>query len=182
MSKALSFDYSFRSFDGELASSDTADSNFDHDQEVGAACSAASSSSSSAIIHVAGRHHLDREQEAQYDRACTRHQSAPVDVVPPSQWMSYRSEKGGNAQSRWMRRIEAWEEDEEEEEEEEEEPAAQEEERRLPPHEELARERAAATSCGGTAFSLCQGVGRTLKGRDLCRVRNAILKQTGFIS
>ncbi|MCO5553188.1 hypothetical protein L7F22_006709 [Adiantum nelumboides] len=54
-------------------------------------------------------------------------------------------------------------------------------EERLPPHELVAREWAAASSCGGAAFSLCQGVGRTLKGRDLCRVRNAILKQTGFI-
>ncbi|KAI3520251.1 hypothetical protein L1887_09549 [Cichorium endivia] len=44
---------------------------------------------------------------------------------------------------------------------------------RLPPHEYLARTRIAS-------FSVHEGVGRTLKGRDLSRVRNAIWKQTGF--
>ncbi|CAI9098024.1 OLC1v1034573C1 [Oldenlandia corymbosa var. corymbosa] len=44
---------------------------------------------------------------------------------------------------------------------------------RLPPHEYLARIR-------GSSFSVHEGVGRTLKGRDLSRVRNAVWKQTGF--
>ncbi|XP_073062023.1 protein S40-4-like [Primulina eburnea] len=44
---------------------------------------------------------------------------------------------------------------------------------RFPPHEYLARTRVAS-------FSVHEGVGRTLKGRDLRRVRNAIWKQTGF--
>lgn len=44
---------------------------------------------------------------------------------------------------------------------------------RLPPHEYLARTRVAS-------FSVHEGIGRTLKGRDLSRVRNAIWKQTGF--
>ncbi|XP_073157943.1 protein S40-4-like [Henckelia pumila] len=44
---------------------------------------------------------------------------------------------------------------------------------RLPPHEYLARTRVAS-------FSVHEGVGRTLKGRDLSRVRNAIWKQIGF--
>ncbi|GJY34062.1 putative senescence regulator S40 [Tanacetum coccineum] len=43
----------------------------------------------------------------------------------------------------------------------------------LPPHEYLARVRSAS-------FSVHEGVGRTLKGRDLSRLRNAIWKQTGF--
>ena len=51
----------------------------------------------------------------------------------------------------------------------------------VPPHVMVAEQRAAGTSYGGSAFSLCQGAGRTLKGRDLRQVRNAILKQTGFI-
>ncbi|KAF5773079.1 putative senescence regulator S40 [Helianthus annuus] len=42
----------------------------------------------------------------------------------------------------------------------------------LPPHEYLARIR-------GISFSVHEGVGRTLKGRDLSRLRNAIWKQTG---
>ncbi|KAK1373603.1 Senescence regulator [Heracleum sosnowskyi] len=41
------------------------------------------------------------------------------------------------------------------------------------PHEYLARTRVAS-------YSVHEGVGRTLKGRDLSRVRNAIWEKTGF--
>eukprot|EP00249_Psilotum_nudum_P012387 c23751_g1_i2 orf=263-1060(-) len=51
------------------------------------------------------------------------------------------------------------------------------EEERLPPHQLLAREYARSQM---TPFSVFEGAGRTLKGRDLSRVRNAILTQTGF--
>lgn len=44
---------------------------------------------------------------------------------------------------------------------------------RIPPHEYLARTR-------GASLSVHEGVGRTLKGRDLRRVRNAIWKKVGF--
>ncbi|XVE61711.1 hypothetical protein DITRI_Ditri06bG0061800 [Diplodiscus trichospermus] len=44
---------------------------------------------------------------------------------------------------------------------------------RIPPHEYLARRR-------GASFSVHEGIGRTLKGRDLRCVRNAIWKKTGF--
>ncbi|XP_010425942.1 PREDICTED: uncharacterized protein LOC104710977 isoform X1 [Camelina sativa] len=44
----------------------------------------------------------------------------------------------------------------------------------LPPHEYLAKTRMAS-------FSVHEGVGRTLKGRDMSRVRNAILEKTGFL-
>ncbi|XP_010553009.1 PREDICTED: uncharacterized protein LOC104823238 [Tarenaya hassleriana] len=44
---------------------------------------------------------------------------------------------------------------------------------RTPPHEYLARRR-------GSSFSVHEGNGRTLKGRDLWRVRNAIWEKTGF--
>lgn len=44
----------------------------------------------------------------------------------------------------------------------------------VPPHEYLARSRNAA------ATSVFEGVGRTLKGRDLSRVRDAVWSQTGF--
>ncbi|XP_052186684.1 uncharacterized protein LOC127797642 [Diospyros lotus] len=43
----------------------------------------------------------------------------------------------------------------------------------IPPHEFLARTRIAS-------FSVHEGIGRTLKGRDLSRVRNAIWQKTGF--
>lgn len=48
---------------------------------------------------------------------------------------------------------------------------------RIPPHEFLARQFARTRIA---SFSVHEGVGRTLKGRDLSRVRNAIFEKTGF--
>ncbi|XVF26033.1 hypothetical protein REPUB_Repub13aG0265200 [Reevesia pubescens] len=48
----------------------------------------------------------------------------------------------------------------------------------VPPHEYLAREYARSKKSGGA--SVFEGVGRTLKGRDLSRVRDAVWSQTGF--
>lgn len=49
---------------------------------------------------------------------------------------------------------------------------------KLPPHEYLAREQARSQM---TTTSVFHGVGRTLKGRDMSRVRNAVWRQTGFL-
>lgn len=49
----------------------------------------------------------------------------------------------------------------------------------LPPHEIVARGSAAGSP--KTTFSVLEGVGRTLKGRDLRQVRNAVWRQTGFL-
>lgn len=49
----------------------------------------------------------------------------------------------------------------------------------LPPHEIVARRSSAASPF--TSFSVLEGQGRTLKGRDLRRVRNAVLTRTGFL-
>jgi hypothetical protein len=51
-------------------------------------------------------------------------------------------------------------------------------ERNIPPHELIARQLGQSEIA---SFSVYEGVGRTLKGRDLCRVRNAVLTRTGFI-
>uniref|UniRef100_A0A2P2KHR1 Uncharacterized protein n=1 Tax=Rhizophora mucronata TaxID=61149 RepID=A0A2P2KHR1_RHIMU len=48
----------------------------------------------------------------------------------------------------------------------------------LPPHEIVAR---GSRRSPKTAFSVLEGVGRTLKGRDLRQVRNAVWRQTGFL-
>ncbi|KAB1221665.1 hypothetical protein CJ030_MR2G024026 [Morella rubra] len=48
---------------------------------------------------------------------------------------------------------------------------------RVPPHEFLARQMARTRIA---SFSVHEGIGRTLKGRDLSRVRNAIWEKTGF--
>lgn len=49
---------------------------------------------------------------------------------------------------------------------------------KLPPHEFIAKrlERTQISS-----FSVLEGAGRTLKGRDLSKVRNAVLSKTGFL-
>lgn len=48
----------------------------------------------------------------------------------------------------------------------------------LPPHELVAR---GSEVSARTTFSVLEGVGRTLKGRDLRQVRNAIWRKTGFL-
>ncbi|XP_077242193.1 protein S40-6-like [Tasmannia lanceolata] len=48
----------------------------------------------------------------------------------------------------------------------------------VPPHEYLAREYAHSRKTAAT--SVFEGVGRTLKGRDMSRVRDAVWGQTGF--
>ncbi|RWR88885.1 Senescence regulator S40 [Cinnamomum micranthum f. kanehirae] len=50
----------------------------------------------------------------------------------------------------------------------------EEEEEMLPPHEMVARSQMAT-------FSVFEGLGRTLKGRDLRRLRNAVWQKTGFL-
>ncbi|XP_039131303.1 uncharacterized protein LOC120267688 isoform X2 [Dioscorea cayenensis subsp. rotundata] len=49
---------------------------------------------------------------------------------------------------------------------------------KVPPHEWLAKKLARSQI---SSFSVCEGAGRTLKGRDLSRVRNAVLTRTGFL-
>ncbi|KAL2495389.1 hypothetical protein Fot_39146 [Forsythia ovata] len=48
----------------------------------------------------------------------------------------------------------------------------------VPPHEYLAREYARSRDMASN--SVFEGVGRTLKGRDMSRVRDAVWSQTGF--
>ncbi|KFK44791.1 hypothetical protein AALP_AA1G303900 [Arabis alpina] len=50
-------------------------------------------------------------------------------------------------------------------------------EKMIPPHVMIGRR----MEGGQMAFSVCTGNGRTLKGRDLSRVRNSVLKLTGFL-
>ncbi|XP_055823245.1 protein S40-6-like [Solanum dulcamara] len=48
----------------------------------------------------------------------------------------------------------------------------------MPPHEWIAKKLKRSKI---SSFSVYEGVGRTLKGRDLSRMRNAILSKTGFL-
>lgn len=49
---------------------------------------------------------------------------------------------------------------------------------RIPPHEWIEKKLARSQI---SSFSMCEGAGRTLKGRDLSKVRNAVLTKTGFL-
>lgn len=49
---------------------------------------------------------------------------------------------------------------------------------KMPPHEFIASRLARSHI---SSFSVFEGVGRTLKGRDLSKVRNAVLTKTGFL-
>jgi len=49
---------------------------------------------------------------------------------------------------------------------------------RLPPHEIISRRLARSQI---SSFSVFEGVGRTLKGRDLSKMRNSVLIKTGFL-
>ncbi|KAK8946344.1 hypothetical protein KSP39_PZI006941 [Platanthera zijinensis] len=52
------------------------------------------------------------------------------------------------------------------------------EEDRVPPHVWIAKKMARSQI---SSFSVCEGAGRTLKGRDQRKVRDAVLTRTGFL-
>ncbi|KAJ4810966.1 hypothetical protein LUZ62_023532 [Rhynchospora pubera] len=115
--------------------------------------STSSSPSSARMIPPIPKPRREFPQAPQY-------QSAPVNVpVVPER---FRNKKGSTLL-------------EEEEEEEE----KSDEEEMLPPHEIVARARAKESPM--TTFSVLEGAGRTLKGRDLRQVRNAVWRRTGFL-
>ncbi|KAK6138483.1 hypothetical protein DH2020_027803 [Rehmannia glutinosa] len=131
---------------------------FNHKASTSASLSSSSSTSpatsaSSRMINIPRR---PAPPPAPVDRMRLRHQSAPINVpVIPAAMMRREREL----------------EDIVSEEEEEEEGAV-----RLPPHEVVAARDSPLLAC-----SVLEGAGRTLKGRDLRQVRNAIWRKTGFI-
>ncbi|XP_008779969.3 uncharacterized protein LOC103699742 [Phoenix dactylifera] len=82
------------------------------------------------------------------------HRSAPVNVPA---WPTWRRGRKVEAENGEEERLEE-----------------EEEEEMVPPHVIVARSHV-------MTFSVFEGVGRTLKGRDLRRVRNAVLQKTGFL-
>lgn len=105
-----------------------------------------------------------------------------IGLIP--QWL--KSERSKNPRNR-IRKV-CWDEEDDEdgveggghskEEEEEEEEEGEGIEKRVPPHELIAKRLARAQI---SSFSVFEGAGRTLKGRDLSKVRNAVLTKTGFL-
>ncbi|KAM5585554.1 protein S40-4 [Rosa sericea] len=106
-------------------------------------------------------------------------QSAPVHIPNWSEAYGQKSKKGFKNSS-WHNECDDADDDDEDgdlddEDEEEEEDDYDSKE---PPHEFIARRLARSQI---SSFSVCEGAGRTLKGRDLSKVRNAVLIKTGFL-
>ncbi|OVA10029.1 Senescence regulator S40 [Macleaya cordata] len=113
------------------------------------------SSSSSRMIPSIPKPQSPREREYFLSLPSGKlHQSAPVNVPVLSKAAK-------------MRKPTVFEEDDEDGDDE-----------MLPPHEIVARGYGQSPR---TTFSVLEGVGRTLKGRDLRQVRNAVWRQTGFL-
>ncbi|KAJ3677940.1 hypothetical protein LUZ60_001743 [Juncus effusus] len=122
--------------------------------------STSSSPSSSRMIPPIPKPKRDLPQAHQY-------QSAPVNVpIVPSRFKTRQDS---------IFLVEEEEPESKSEEEEEEGSEIQ----ILPPHEMVARSRARESPL--TTFSVLEGAGRTLKGRDLRQVRNAVWRRTGFM-
>ncbi|KAK6132950.1 hypothetical protein DH2020_033334 [Rehmannia glutinosa] len=93
----------------------------------------------------------------------TVHHSAPVNVPHWSKIYGTTSRNVANSKHAY-----SWLDEEEEDGDDDEDGII------IPPHELIARKQT-------FSFSVCEGAGRTLKGRDLSRVRNAVLTKTGFL-
>ncbi|XP_027339255.1 uncharacterized protein LOC113853024 [Abrus precatorius] len=113
---------------------------------------------SESEVVFSDHHHVPRKAEGFHE----------VLVVPPqkksSRGQAVASSLPVNIPERMLRR---WGSGEEE---------VAEEEGMVPPHEIVGRRVA-----GKMAFSVFTGNGRTLKGRDLSKVRNSVLRLTGFL-
>ncbi|GMJ10317.1 hypothetical protein like AT4G04630 [Hibiscus trionum] len=100
-------------------------------------------------------------------------QSAPVNIPDWSKFTRNNKSKKG---SLWHDDDDGDENDNNNEDDDDEE--EEEFDSKLPPHEFLAKRQARSQI---SSFSVFEGVGRKLKGRDLRKVRNAVLTKTGFL-
>ncbi|XP_022767040.1 uncharacterized protein LOC111311692 [Durio zibethinus] len=113
--------------------------------------------SSSSTVKVGPTIPRATSQEREYSRKLQQQQSAPVNVPLLSVAVARERNKK-------FLEVDYYDEDGEQE--------------MLPPHEIVARGSGVSPK---TTFSVLEGVGRTLKGRDLRQVRNAIWRKTGFL-
>ncbi|OIV92071.1 hypothetical protein TanjilG_08744 [Lupinus angustifolius] len=119
--------------------------------------------------------------------ACSSHeikvlqQSVPLNI--PERAMIYRNNKQNKDVSRFGHDYDLYHcfdggEDSDDEEEELHNDNDDEYGPKVPPHEFIARRLAMSQI---SSFSVFEGVGRTLKGRDLSKMRNDVLLRTGFL-
>jgi len=110
------------------------------------------------------------------------HQSAPINIPDWSKIYGNSSKKASwyddDDSHHGVMKVGGLDSDEEEEEEEDDDDDDDDDGNMMPPHEWIAKRFARRDI---SSFSVCEGVGRTLKGRDLSMVRNAILTRTGFL-
>lgn len=129
---------------------------FNHKASIAASLSSSSSISASPASPVSSRMMIPRPPPPREDRGPVNHQSAPVNIPVMPESLRRRAKELDDAVS---------------EEEDDEDDGV-----RLPPHELVASRHSPMLSC-----SVLEGAGRTLKGRDLRQVRNAIWRKTGFV-
>ncbi|KAK4782204.1 hypothetical protein SAY86_016306 [Trapa natans] len=98
------------------------------------------------------------------------HQSAPVDIP---NWSRVEKCMGRSKSSKPPETSRPWLAEYEDDED-----AIEDEGQKLPPHEYIAMRLARSKN---SSFSVLEGVGRKLKGRDLSNVRNDVLTRTGFL-
>ncbi|XP_042416619.1 uncharacterized protein LOC122005590 [Zingiber officinale] len=108
-----------------------------------------------------------RDQPSPKQSATVSRSSAPVSI--PDWSKIYKHGRGTHAEETGGRKNDDVNDDEEE---------GDNEDDRAPPHEWLAKKMAKTQI---SSSSVCEGAGRTLKGRDLSKVRNAVLTKTGFL-
>lgn len=96
----------------------------------------------------------------------TQPHSAPVKI--PADWSKIRGKTISRKNSR--NAVHSWEDEDDQDEDEDEEGRNV----MIPPHEWIAAKQP-------SSFSVCEGAGRRLKGRDLRLVRTAVLTKTGFL-
>lgn len=117
-------------------------------------------------------------------RSILAHQSAPVNIP---NWSNVRRHLGRSESSKapksrpWRNGDEDEDDDDdggEDDDEDEDEDEDDEYGVKLPPHEYMAMRLARSKM---SSFSVLEGVGRKLKGRDLSNVRNDVLTKTGFL-
>ncbi|KAK4752487.1 hypothetical protein SAY87_021285 [Trapa incisa] len=107
-------------------------------------------------------------------RSIFAHQSAPVNIP---NWSNVGKHLGRSESSK-APKSRPWRDEDNEDEDEEEDEDNEDDGVKLPPHEYIAMRLARSKM---SSFSVFEGVGRKLKGRDLSKVRNDVLTMTGFL-
>lgn len=116
---------------------------------------------------------IPRVNKASFNETKIQQQSAPVNIPDWSHIYRKNPEKGSYGRSC----ADAADEDDVHHDHDNQDDDEEEEEW-IPPHEWIAKKLARTQI---SSFSVCEGAGRTLKGRDLSKVRNAVLSRTGFL-